>query len=68
MVTNHKYTPQMKLRTGLIAGESVESCQRNLEYWRNQLALKCSKKPGGGYTGYAPWSETEMQPWQAGTV
>jgi hypothetical protein len=64
MTTHHNVVPQMRLRTGLIAGESVEACQRNLDYWRKQLEQKCSRKAGG----YAPYKETEMKPWQAGSV
>ncbi len=64
MTTHHNVVPQMRLRTGLIAGESVEACQRNLDHWRKQLEQKCARKAGG----YAPYRETEMKPWQAGSV
>jgi len=64
MKTNQPVVPQIRLRSGLVAGESLEACQRNLDYWRNQLEQKCAKKAGG----YAPYRETEMKPWQAGSV
>ena len=68
MKTNHSVVPQMHLRTGLVAGESLDACQRNLDYWRKQLEQKCSTRPRGHAPGYAPWKETEMKPWQAGSV
>jgi hypothetical protein len=72
MNTSPNVTPQLRLRTNLIAGESVDACQRNMESWRKQLAQKCAKRGSGYYQnnapGYAPWLETEMQPWQAGDV
>ena len=64
MTTHNRAVPQMRLRTGLIAGESVEACQRNLDYWRKQLEQKCARKS----SGYAPGRETEMKPWQAASV
>ena len=36
--------PQLRVRTNLIAGQSVENCMDNLEYWRNTLESKCAKK------------------------
>jgi hypothetical protein len=33
--------PQFKVRTGVSAGESVEACVNNLNYWRNELYKKC---------------------------
>jgi hypothetical protein len=68
MKTNHNVVPQFRLRTDLIAGESVEACLNNLDYWTKQLEKKCSRKSSGYAPGYAPWNETEMKPWQAGTV
>lgn len=72
MKTNHNVVPQMRLRTGLVAGESLDACQRNLDYWRKQLEQKCSTNTRGHARnhapGYAPWKETEMKPWQAGSV
>ena len=65
MTTQQDAVPQMRLRTGLIAGESVEACQRNMQYWRQQLQAKCSRS---AHSGYAPYQETEMKPWQAGSV
>jgi hypothetical protein len=55
--------PQMRVHTNLIAGESVQACQRNLESWRKQLEQKCNRN-----SGYQPYRETEMQWWQAGDV
>lgn len=68
MKTKTSYIPQMRLRTDMTAGESVTACQRNLEHWTNQLEKKCSKRASGGAPGYAPYAETEMKPWQAGSV
>jgi hypothetical protein len=64
MTTNNHDVPQMRLRTGLVAGESVNACMRNLDTWRRELEQKCARKAGG----YAPYQETEMKPWQAGSV
>ena len=58
MKTNNKVVPQMRLRTNLVAGESVQACQRNLDYWRKALEQKCSGRP-------VHYQETEMKPWQA---
>jgi hypothetical protein len=55
--------PQMRVHTNLIAGESVQACQRNLDSWRKQLEQKCNRN-----SGYQPYRETEMQWWQAGDV
>ena len=70
MKTHDHYVPQFRLRTDLIAGESVEACQRNLDQWTRQLQQKCYGRPKarGHAPGYAPYLETEMQPWQAGDV
>lgn len=62
MKNNNNAVPQMRLRTNVVAGASVEACQRNLDYWRNALYQKCT---GGQPTLYG---ETEMKPWQAGSV
>ena len=64
MKTNHNSVPQFRVRSGLVAGESLEACQRNLDTWRKQLEQKCGRKA----SGYAPYKETEMKPWQAGSV
>ena len=64
MKTEHNYIPQLKLRTNLVAGASVEACMNNLDHWRKQLEQKCAKKSAG----YTPSQETEMKWWQAGTV
>jgi hypothetical protein len=61
MKQNPKSVPQLRVRTDLIAGESVDACQKNLEYWRKQLQSKCNKSA-------RPYEETEMQWWQAGSV
>ena len=68
MKTKHGYTPQMRVRTALVAGESAEACMQNLDYWTKQLQKKCSGRSGGQASGYAPYLETEMKPWQAGSV
>lgn len=31
-----KANPQLKVRTNLRGGESVEACQNNLEYWQKE--------------------------------
>ena len=31
-----KANPQMRVRTNLRGGESVEACLTNLEYWQNE--------------------------------
>ena len=36
--------PQFHVRTDLIAGESVEACMNNLEYWRKQYYNKVQKQ------------------------
>jgi hypothetical protein len=43
--------PQMRVRSDMSAGESVEACLNNLNYWRNQAYKKCgqSKPPQIGY-------------------
>jgi len=37
-------TPQFRVRTDLIAGESVDACMNNLEYWRKQYYEKARKQ------------------------
>ena len=37
-------TPQFHVRTDLIAGESVDACMKNLEYWRKQYYNKVQKQ------------------------
>ena len=37
-------TPQFHVRTDLIAGESVDACMNNLEYWRKQYYNKVQKQ------------------------
>jgi hypothetical protein len=56
MKHNTNQVPQLPVHTNLIAGESVEACQRNLETWRKQLEQKCNRN-----SGYRPSLETEMQ-------
>ena len=68
MKTKNEYRPQMRVRTALVAGESVDACMKNLDYWTKQLRKKCSGTTGGPAAGYAPYLETEMKPWQAGSV
>jgi hypothetical protein len=36
--------PQLRVRTDLTAGQSVESCYANLLTWRKLLEGKCAKK------------------------
>lgn len=31
-----KVTPQLRVRTSLRGGESLEACQKNLAYWQDQ--------------------------------
>lgn len=31
-----KATPQLRVRTSLRGGESLDACQKNLAYWRDQ--------------------------------
>ena len=38
--------PQFRVRTNLIAGESVDACMKNLEYWRKQYYDKARKQLG----------------------
>jgi hypothetical protein len=68
MKTRNMPAPQMRVRTALIAGESIDACMRNLEYWTKQLEGKCSGRSSAHAPGYAPYMETEMKPWQAGSV
>jgi len=37
-------TPQFRVRTDLNAGESVDACMNNLEYWRKQYYDKARKQ------------------------
>jgi hypothetical protein len=39
-------TPQFHVRTDLIAGESVDACTKNLDYWRKQYYDKARKQLG----------------------
>ncbi len=36
-------SPQFHVRTDLIAGESVDACMKNLDYWRKQYYDKARK-------------------------
>ena len=36
--------PQLRVRSGLSAGESVDACLNNLNYWRNEAYKKCDQK------------------------
>ena len=38
--------PQFHVRTDLIAGESVDACRKNLDYWRKQYYDKARKQLG----------------------
>lgn len=33
--------PQLKVRSNLVAGGSLENCQQNLEYWQKIYNQKC---------------------------
>jgi len=33
--------PQFQVRSGILAGASVEACQENLYYWQNEYYKKC---------------------------
>jgi hypothetical protein len=68
MKTYNHYVPQIHLRTDLIAGESEAACQSKLQRLTHQLEKKCSRRVKTPAPGYAPYLETEMQPWQAGNV
>jgi hypothetical protein len=70
MKHNYNPVPQLRVHTNLIAGESVEACQRNLDQWTRQLQQKCygRARARNQAPGYAPYLETEMQPWQAADV
>lgn len=38
--------PQFQVRTGVVAGASVEACQENLYYWQNEYYKRCGgQKP-----------------------
>jgi hypothetical protein len=40
-----KPTRQLKVRSGMTAGASVEACMENLAYWQNEYYKKCGKVP-----------------------
>jgi uncharacterized OB-fold protein len=54
MKTNHTHVPQLRLRSDLAAGESVDACLNNLDYWTKTLETKCAKK-GSGYVPPYPY-------------
>jgi hypothetical protein len=68
MNTREYVVPQMRLRTNLVAGANDAACQMKVQRLSRQLDKKCSKKANLPAQGYAPYLETEMQPWQAGDV
>jgi len=37
-----KQVPQFKVRSDLTAGESVEACLKNVEYWKNDYLKRCA--------------------------
>jgi hypothetical protein len=41
--TRH-HVPQFQVRSNLIAGESVEACLKNVDYWQKQYIKKCEKQ------------------------
>ena len=42
--------PQFQVRSGIIAGASVESCLEDLYYWQNQYYKKCGGAKPVPYT------------------
>ena len=38
---NENQVPQMRVRSNLSAGQSVEACLNNWNHWRNQAYKKC---------------------------
>jgi hypothetical protein len=38
---NTRRVPQLKIRTSLTAGGSLENCQQNLSYWQKRYAQMC---------------------------
>ena len=47
----NKNTPQFRVRSTLIAGESVDACLNNVDYWQKVYVDKC-KKQGVDVTPY----------------
>ena len=47
----HKIVPQFRVRSTLIAGESVDACLNNVDYWQKVYVDKC-KKQGVDVTPY----------------
>jgi hypothetical protein len=41
---NKHTVPQLRVRTDVTAGASVENCYANLLHWRKLLEGKCAKK------------------------
>ena len=41
--TNRR-VPQLKIRTSLVAGGSLENCQQNLSYWQKRYNQMCRLK------------------------
>ncbi len=39
--SHSKPVPQLKIRSNLAAGGSLESCQQNLAYWQKRYNQKC---------------------------
>ena len=42
--------PQFQVRSGIIAGASVESCLEDMYYWQNQYYKKCGGAKPVPYT------------------
>ena len=42
--------PQFQVRSGIIAGASVESCLEDMYYWQNQYYKKCGGPKPVPYT------------------
>ena len=41
---NKACTPQFRVRSTLIAGESVDACLNNVDYWQKVYVDKCAKQ------------------------
>ena len=54
MKTDHAEIPQIRLRTDLTSGASVQACLNDLDYWTKTLETKCAKK-GSGYVPPYPY-------------
>jgi len=39
-----RHIPQFQVRSNLVAGESVEACLKNVDYWQKAYIDKCAKQ------------------------